>query len=78
MREDIDTMQQVLAVNTMGVAASFHPFIAPMVRRGSGQLVGIASVAGLRGCRDMVLIAPARLQSLPIAKAFAVNCAVVA
>lgn len=25
MREDIDTMQQVLAVNTMGVVASFHP-----------------------------------------------------
>lgn len=49
LREDIDTMQQVLAVNTMGVVASFHPFIAPMVARGSGQLVGISSVAGLRG-----------------------------
>src|SRR5256885_12192277 len=49
MREDIDTMQQVLAVNTMGVAASFLPFIAPMVKRGSGQLFVIAIVAGLRG-----------------------------
>jgi short-subunit dehydrogenase len=49
LREDIDTLQQVLAVNALGVAATFHPFMAPMVQRGSGQLVGISSVAGLRG-----------------------------
>lgn len=49
LREDIDTMRKVLEVNTLGVAATFHPFIAPMVRRGCGQLVAISSVAGLRG-----------------------------
>ncbi|MDR0224784.1 MAG: SDR family oxidoreductase [Burkholderiaceae bacterium] len=49
LREDLDAMQQVLAVNTLGVAATFHAFIAPMVARGSGHLTGIASVAGLRG-----------------------------
>ena len=48
-REDLDAMQQVLASNTMGLAASFQPFIAPMVARGSGRLVGIASIAGIRG-----------------------------
>ncbi|MEF9948954.1 MAG: SDR family NAD(P)-dependent oxidoreductase, partial [Comamonas sp.] len=49
LREDLDVMQQVLACNTMGLAASFQPFIAPMVVRGSGRLVGICSVAGIRG-----------------------------
>lgn len=49
LREDLDVMQQVLACNTMGLAASFQPFISPMVTRGSGRLVGICSVAGIRG-----------------------------
>ena len=49
LREDLDVMQQVLACNTMGLAASFQPFIAPMVGRGSGRLVGVCSVAGIRG-----------------------------
>ncbi|MCK6416624.1 MAG: SDR family oxidoreductase [Giesbergeria sp.] len=49
LREDIATMAQVLATNTVGTAATFQPFITPMVQRGSGRLVGIASVAGIRG-----------------------------
>ncbi|WP_027016266.1 SDR family oxidoreductase [Comamonas composti] len=48
-REDLDVMQQVLQVNVLGVAATFHPFIEPMRKRGSGRMVGVASVAGLRG-----------------------------
>jgi len=49
LREDIDVMARVLAVNTLGVAATFQPFIQPMLARGQGRLVGIASVAGARG-----------------------------
>ncbi|AVP56328.1 SDR family oxidoreductase [Pulveribacter suum] len=48
-RADIDVMARVLATNNVGMAATFHPFIAPMRARGSGRLVGIASVAGIRG-----------------------------
>lgn len=48
-REDLDAMRQVLDTNVMGMAASFQAFIAPMAARGSGRLVGIASVAGIRG-----------------------------
>lgn len=48
-REDLDTMSRILATNTLGAAATFQPFIASMVQRGSGRLVGIASVAGIRG-----------------------------
>ncbi len=49
MREDLDVMRQTFATNNIGLAASFHPFIESMTRRGSGVLVGIASVAGIRG-----------------------------
>jgi short-subunit dehydrogenase len=48
-REDLDAMAHVFATNNIGLAASFHPFIHAMRLRGSGQLVGIASVAGIRG-----------------------------
>ncbi|MDD2925487.1 SDR family oxidoreductase [Rhodoferax sp.] len=48
-REDLDVMARILATNVMGVAATFGPFINVMVARGSGTLVGIGSVAGIRG-----------------------------
>lgn len=48
-REDLEVMRKVLDTNVLGVAASFQPFVQPMRERGHGQLVGIASVAGIRG-----------------------------
>ena len=49
MRDDLDVIARIYAVNNVGLAATFHPFIEPMRKRGSGRLVGIASVAGIRG-----------------------------
>lgn len=49
VRTDIDVLARTFAVNNVGLAATFQPFIGPMVRRGSGRLVGIASVAAIRG-----------------------------
>ena len=49
VRADIDVMARILATNNVGMAATFQPFIAGMVQRGSGTLVGIGSVAGIRG-----------------------------
>jgi hypothetical protein len=48
-REDLDVMRDTLATNTVGMAATFHPFLAAMRARGSGTLVGVASVAAARG-----------------------------
>lgn len=48
-REDIDVMARTFAVNNVGMAATFQPFVAAMRQRGSGRLVGIGSVAGIRG-----------------------------
>ena len=49
MREDLEVMRQTFATNNLGLAATFHPFINAMSARGSGALVGIGSVAGIRG-----------------------------
>ena len=48
-RADLDVMARTFATNNVGMAATFHPFIAAMRARGSGTLVGIASVAAIRG-----------------------------
>lgn len=49
IREDLEVIARTYATNNIGLAATFHPFVAPMAARGRGALVGIASVAGIRG-----------------------------
>ncbi len=47
--EDLDVLEAVYRLNVFAMAYTFHPFIAPMKARGEGRLVGIGSVAGIRG-----------------------------
>lgn len=47
--EDLDVLEKVYRTNVFAMAATFHPFIEPMSKRGGGQFVGIGSVAGIRG-----------------------------
>lgn len=47
--EDLAVIEQVYRTNVFGLAATFQPFIAPMRARRAGTLVGVASVAGIRG-----------------------------
>ncbi len=52
-REDLDVIRRILDINVFGLAATFSPFIPAMRQRAAegnpGRLVGIASVAGIRG-----------------------------
>ncbi len=48
-REDIDVMRETFAVNNVGLAATFHPFVRALRERRAGVLVGIASMAAIRG-----------------------------
>ena len=48
-RADLDVMRDTLATNNLGLAATFHPFLAGMRAQRRGTLVGIASVAAIRG-----------------------------
>jgi short-subunit dehydrogenase len=52
-QEDINAFQTVMDINVMGMVHTFQPFIATMqqsrVSGNQAQLVGVASVAGIRG-----------------------------
>lgn len=47
--EDEDVFQDIMDINVLGMVKTFQPFLAPMRQARNGTLVGIASVAGLRG-----------------------------
>jgi short-subunit dehydrogenase len=47
--EDIAAFQAIMDINVMGLVHTFQPFIAAMRQAKQGQLVGVASVAGIRG-----------------------------
>ena len=51
--EDLEVIKRILEINVYGMAATFSPFIAAMRQSAQagipGRLVGIASVAGIRG-----------------------------
>ena len=48
-QQDIAAFQAVMDINVLGLVHTFQPFISAMRAAGKGQLVGIASVAGIRG-----------------------------
>jgi len=47
--EDLDAFGDVFETNVLAMAYTFHPFIGRMRARRRGTLVGIGSVAGIRG-----------------------------
>ena len=47
--DDLEVMRATFETNNLGMAATFQPFVRAMCERRSGTLVGIASVAGIRG-----------------------------
>jgi short-subunit dehydrogenase len=52
-KDDLAAFQAIFDINVMGLVYTFQPFIAAMkaatIQGKAGQLVGIASVAGIRG-----------------------------
>ncbi|GLU32802.1 SDR family oxidoreductase [Trinickia caryophylli] len=46
---DLDAFREVMDINCFGMAATFEPFAAAMAEARRGTLVGIASIAGVRG-----------------------------
>jgi len=46
---DLEVMRRTFETNNLGMAATFQPFVTPMRRQRAGTLVGIASVAAIRG-----------------------------
>lgn len=46
---DLDVFREIMDVNYLSMIATFEPFIGPMTEKRHGILVGVASVAGVRG-----------------------------
>jgi short-subunit dehydrogenase len=46
---DLEVIRATYETNCLGMVATFQPFVGPMRDRRSGRLVGVASVAGIRG-----------------------------
>jgi len=47
--QDFEAFKSIIDTNLLGVLNTFQPFIASMKKNGAGCLVGISSVAGIRG-----------------------------
>jgi short-subunit dehydrogenase len=46
---DLDVFREIMDVNYFGMVTTFEPFAGPMTAARRGTLVGVASVAGVRG-----------------------------
>ena len=46
---DLEVLRATFETNNLGLAATFQPFVEALRQQGHGTLVGIASVAGIRG-----------------------------
>lgn len=49
LAEDLPVLRDLMDTNVIGLAATFQPFITPMKQARRGTLVGMASVASVRG-----------------------------
>jgi short-subunit dehydrogenase len=49
LKEDSLAFKAIMEINVLGMVHTFQPFIAAMRGAGNGSLVGITSVAGVRG-----------------------------
>jgi short-subunit dehydrogenase len=49
LADDMAVLRDLFDTNVLGLAHTFQPFIEPMKQQGRGTLVGIASVASVRG-----------------------------
>jgi NADP-dependent 3-hydroxy acid dehydrogenase YdfG len=67
--DDLAVMQRTFATNNVGLAATFHPFVAAMHARRSGTLVA---------CRGMAPTARASRRSSPTARVCAANAGLMA
>lgn len=47
--DDFGVFKAIFETNVMATVSTFEPFVQQMIKRQSGTLVGIASVAGVRG-----------------------------
>ena len=73
--DDLEVLRATFETNNLGIAATFHPFVAAMGQRGSGRLVGIASVAGIRGLPGHGAYSASKAAAISYCESLRVECA---
>jgi len=71
---DLEVLRAVVETNNLGVAATFQPFIGPMRERRGGRLVGIASVAGIRGLPGHAAYSMSKAAVISFCESLRVEC----
>ncbi len=71
---DLEVLRAVVETNNLGMAATFQPFIAPMCAQRSGRLVGIASVAGVRGLPGHAAYSLSKAGVISLCESLRVEC----
>ena len=71
---DLDVLRAVVETNNIGLAATFQPFIAPMCERRDGRLVGIASVAGVRGLPGHAAYSSSKAAVISFCESLRIEC----
>ena len=74
LEEDLEVLRAVIEINNLGMAATFQPFIAPMCARRTGRLVGIASVAGVRGLPGHAAYSLSKAGVISLCESLRVEC----
>ena len=74
IEDDLEVLRAVIETNNLGMAATFQPFIAPMRARRSGRLVGIASVAGIRGLPGHAAYSLSKAGVISLCESLRVEC----
>jgi len=71
---DAAVFREILDTNVLGLVQTFGPFLGPMQARGSGTLVGIASVAGLRGLPGAGAYAASKAAAIAYLESLRIEC----
>lgn len=71
---DAEVFQEVMDTNVGGIVHTFAPFLGPMQAAGGGTLVGIASVAGLRGLPGAGAYAASKAAAIAYLESLRIEC----
>lgn len=71
---DAEVFREIMDTNVLGLMQTFAPFLPQMQARGSGTLVGIASVAGLRGLPGAGAYAASKAAAIAYLESLRIEC----
>ena len=72
--EDHEVFREIMDINVLGMVHTFSPFLPVMRAAGAGMLVGIASVAGIRGLPGAGAYSASKSAAITFLESLRVEC----